>query len=332
LTIARYTAAVRDFAQWYQLTYKAPFDVRRMIRRHVRAYKDYMMTQAKDEEGYSPNTINTRLSGLAAFGKWAAAKNLVAGNPSKGVEKLEQQDTAPRWLTPQQTQDLWWAIETDVQATQRRPGYRRQSKLVLARRDAAVAVVMLAAGLRVSEVVKLRVGDVQISERKGSLNVRFGKKDKSRIVPLNTDARSYLSAWMELLPSNAPTAPLFVDTSPEARRRKRSADKGEKTLATQGKPYDPLDTRTIQRIVAHYGKVADIKGLTPHVLRHTCAKSLIDEGISIDRVADTLLRGAQEPGDDPTLHPGQPGRSAGRGGKDRHQVGFAVKWMEENRR
>ncbi len=177
---------------------------------------------------------------------------------------------------------------TDVQATQRRPGYRRQSKLALARRDAAMTVVMLAAGLRVSEVVNLRVGDVQLSERKGSLNVRFGKRDKSRTVPLNADARAYLSAWMELLPSNAPTAPLFVDTSPEARRRKRSTGEGEKTLAAQGKPYDPLDARTIQRIVAHYGKVADIKGLTPYVLRHTCAKSLIDQGGSIDRVADIL--------------------------------------------
>jgi hypothetical protein len=114
---------------------------------------------------------------------------------------------------------------------------------------------------------------------------------------------------MELLPSNAPTAPLFVELS------------GEKTP-------DPLSTRTIQRIMARYGKVTGIKVLTPHVLRHTCAKSLIDEGVSIDRVADTLLRGAQKPGDNPALHAGQPGRSAGRGGKDRHQVN-AVLFTQE---
>jgi site-specific recombinase XerD len=44
----------------------------------------------------------------------------------------------------------------------------------------------------------------------------------------------------------------------------------------------------VQRVVAQLGKVAGIEGLTPHVLRHTFAKNLVDAGVGLEKVADLL--------------------------------------------
>lgn len=59
---------------------------------------------------------------------------------------------------------------------------------------------MLHTGLRVSEVANLKVGDVRISPRKGSVTVRGGKGNKFRSVPLNADVRKAIQVYREERP------------------------------------------------------------------------------------------------------------------------------------
>ena len=65
------------------------------------------------------------------------------------------------------------------------------------KRDIALVTLMLHSGLRVSEVSNLKVSDVRISPRKGSVRVRGGKGEKFRRVPLNVDARKAVQEYLQ---------------------------------------------------------------------------------------------------------------------------------------
>jgi site-specific recombinase XerD len=130
-------------------------------------------------------------------------------------------------------------------------------------RDIAIITLLLHTGVRVSELCHLDTDDVVIKERSGSVTVT-GKGNKQRVIPLNVTVRSALTNWLKVR-GNEP-GPLFI--------------------SQLGGRISP---RSVERIVKKYAYHAHLDGVTPHVLRHTFCKSLIDAGESIDRVA--LLAG-----------------------------------------
>jgi site-specific recombinase XerD len=130
-------------------------------------------------------------------------------------------------------------------------------------RDIAIITLLLHTGLRVSEMCRLTLDDIVIKERSGSVTVT-GKGNKQRVVPLNVTVRNALVKWLNVR-GNEP-GPLFI--------------------SQLGGRISP---RSVERIVKKYAYRAHLDGVTPHVLRHTFCKSLIDAGESIDRVA--LLAG-----------------------------------------
>ena len=132
------------------------------------------------------------------------------------------------------------------------------------RRDEAVIVVLLHTGLRVSELCNLRLPDLQLSQRKGEARVR-GKGEKERVAPLNADARKALQAYLDVRPA-AVHDYLFV-----------------------GQRGDPMQSSGVQRLVHEYARRARFEeACTPHTLRHTFAKNLVDAEVSLDRVAALL--------------------------------------------
>jgi site-specific recombinase XerD len=127
-------------------------------------------------------------------------------------------------------------------------------------RDEALIGLMLHAGLRVSEVCSLTREDIEISERKGHVIVRHGKGNKYREAPLNKTIRKILLAWLEMNPSG----PLFPNKK-----------KGKTQITVRG----------VFDLVAEYAYLAKLEAVTPHTLRHTFCKNLIDAGVPIDQVA-----------------------------------------------
>jgi len=131
-------------------------------------------------------------------------------------------------------------------------------------RDEALIMLMLHTGLRVGEVSDLRLGDISISPRNGKIIVRSGKGEKFRTVPLNSRVRNALSGYLSVRP-RVNHDYLFA------------GQKGER-----------LRPPGIYYLVKKYGYEARIENVTPHTLRHTFGKNLVDAGVSLDRVA-TLL-------------------------------------------
>ena len=132
------------------------------------------------------------------------------------------------------------------------------------KRDIALITLMLNTGLRVSEVSGLRTSDIRISPRKGSLTVREGKGEKYRTVPLNADTRRALKDYLR------------GDDREDARHV---------FLSQRGGPLQPSG---IYYLVNRYAYDARLEDVTPHTLRHTFGKNLVDAGVSLDRVAQLL--------------------------------------------
>lgn len=125
-------------------------------------------------------------------------------------------------------------------------------------RDRALVALFLHAGLRVSEACSVKVQDVELKERSGLVRVKAGKGGKWREVPLNATARRELAAYLASHPGGDWLFP---------------GKRGH------------LTTRAAEKTLASYVRRAGLEGVTPHMLRHTFCKYLVDAGESLDRVA-----------------------------------------------
>ena len=106
--------------------------------------------------------------------------------------------------------------------------------------------------------------DITIDDRKGSVVVREGKGTKRRKVPLNSRARKALLDYLNVRPE------------------------GEVNELFLGQRDEGVQSKTVQRAVQRFAVDAGLENVTPHVLRHSFAKALIDSGVSLEKVA-TLL-------------------------------------------
>lgn len=127
-------------------------------------------------------------------------------------------------------------------------------------RDIAVIKLLLNTGLRVSELCSLRWSEIVINERKGVLTVLQGKGGKRREVPLNSDARQVL-----------------LDLG-----YKRQAGKKEWIFTGQRGKLTP---RGVQILFRKYADPVKLNNLSPHSLRHTFCKNLLNAGISLEKIA-----------------------------------------------
>jgi integrase/recombinase XerC len=257
VTIAGYLGDVRLFAKWYEEHYREALTPEDLTNEAVRGYKQHLLDQTA-----KPKTINRRLAALAAYAHWLEQAEYVrnARNPVQGVKAVKEVALAPKWLDKKQRAALLRAVDKEVEDAMRR--YPRLRLMYL--RDAAIVKLILFAGLRVGEIVQLRISDIILDERKGSVTVREGKGTKRREVPLNAKARKALVEYLRMRP-NVESDQLFL-----------------------GQRNEGVQSKTIQRAVQRFAKKAGLKNVTPHTLRHSFAKSLIDAGVSLEKVA-TLL-------------------------------------------
>lgn len=257
VTIAGYLGDVRLFAQWYKVHYREVLTPDALTNEAVRGYKQHLLDQAA-----KPKTINRRLAALAAYAHWLEQAGYVrnARNPVQGVKAVREITLAPKWLDKKQRAALLRTVDKEVEDAVRR--YPRLRLMYL--RDAAIVKLILFAGLRVGEIIQLRVSDLIFDERKGSVVVREGKGMKRREIPLNAKARKALLEYLQMRP-DIDSNDLFL-----------------------GQRNEGVQSKTIQRAVQRYAEKAGLKNTTPHTLRHSFAKALIDAGVSLEKVA-TLL-------------------------------------------
>jgi integrase/recombinase XerD len=243
-TLRAYTRDLRLFGEWFALTNGKGLSPERITPIDVREYRSHLLVV----KHYKPATVNRKLASLSAFCEWAREAGLIPANPVAGISLVEEVRPAPRWLDKNAQYALLRAVQERGKA-----------------RDIALITLMLHSGLRVSEVSNLKVADVRISPRRGSVQVRGGKGERFRSVPLNVDARKAVQAHLEELGGTEGDRWLFM-----------------------GKRGGQLKSSGIRYLVQRYAYDARLEEVTPHTLRHTFGKNLVDAGVPLDRVASLL--------------------------------------------
>lgn len=277
LTVKAYLADVCGFVTWWQQTHgDRRFDLVAVTPTDIRDYRSRLTVVGRQKT----SSVNRRLAALRTFYRWAMLHDMVRRSPLAGLKMDRQQKAAPRWLEPRAEYYLQQAMEQRLQLLPPDETLTPTDRLVI--RDAAMIALMWKAGLRVSEVAALDIADLKIqSSQRGVAIVRLGKGRKSREVPLNAGAISALRHWLKTRPAPDHESALF--TSKTGRR---------------------LAPRTIQAAVEQFGRVAASKvpargseereiidalnALSPHVLRHSCGKRLLDAGAQLTEVAEIL--------------------------------------------
>ena len=128
-----------------------------------------------------------------------------------------------------------------------------------------MALLLYSAGLRVGELVKLRVNDLDLE--RGMIRVRGGKGRKDRYTLYSAQVADAIVAWRKLVPVLDPDGYVFVGF----------------------RPGRPITARTVQRVITLAAQDAGIrKRITPHTLRHSFATHLLEQGVDLRYIQELL--------------------------------------------
>ena len=249
-TARGYRYDLRHFLGWYGARHDGPFTLGMLTQQILAAYRRYMI--AADQR---PATINRRLEALRRLGRWACGTGDLDVDAMGHVQPMRTiRDRRPDSMT-----------DDEVQALLRTAG---TSSHGLAPRNYAMVQLILQAGLRVGELAALRLSDVTMNARSGSIRVVEGTGLKAREVPLNAIGRRALARYLADRPAGGQQAALFLS--------------GRNTAAP---------VRTIQTVIASLARRARLKRIpvTATTLRHTFAINYLrDNPGQLAELADLL--------------------------------------------
>ena len=178
-TLRGYRYDLRHFLAWHRTVQDGAFAIEGLAEYDLIAYRQHMVAA-----GRRPATINRRLEALRRLCRWARGTGALTSDVAQGVRPVRTvRNRQPVGLT-----------DIEVHALLRAAG---ASSHGLAARNYAMVQLMLQAGLRVGEVAALRIADITMNDRSGSVRIRHGKGLKAREVPLNATARRALKQHLE---------------------------------------------------------------------------------------------------------------------------------------
>lgn len=197
----------------------------------------------RERRGIKMSTMQTRLHYLSSFWDFLITEELVHSNPVKKVGLLKIEKTIKKPYTAEEMEAL------------------RVNCMTL--RDRALVEFLYSTGVRVSELVSLNVGDIEMEKQK---LIVYGKGSKERKTYLTDGAKFYLRRYLQERGAN-PDEPLFV---------------------TLDNPHNRLTVAGVQYMLRQLGKRADVKNVHPHRFRRTIATDLLSRGMQIEQVKEFL--------------------------------------------
>ena len=252
ITIKNYDFYLRRFARFAkEFGVTAPAKISKELVHKYRLWLNRLNNNGKDE-GLKKNTQNYHLIALRGFLKYLVKNDI----KSLGPEKVE--------LAKQEQRQVDFLEGSDLERILQAP-FKIELPKIISKRDKAILELFFATGLRVSELCKLKIENVNL--KKDEFTVR-GKGSKLRVVFLSDSAKRAIE---EYLKSRSDINPyLFTSHDKAAGGRDEQAS---------------LTPRSVQRLVQKYAKAAGItKQVTPHTLRHSYATDLLINGADIRSV------------------------------------------------
>ena len=210
------------------------------------------MTQLK-EKGLVAATIARKLAAIKAFYRFMTAEGYMDANPAEVVEAGTKGIKLPRVLSEDEVVRL--LNQPDITTAE---GFR----------DRTMLEVLYATGMRVSELINLTLERVDLNMK---YIIAFGKGSKERIVPLGSVAAEFLQQYLEKV------------------RPKLTHEDRKTNIVFLAFGGHELTRQRFWQIIRAYGRKANInKALTPHILRHSFATHLLDNGADLRSVQELL--------------------------------------------
>ena len=212
--------------------------------------QDYIVHRRKG--GFADSTVTRNIVAVRNFFKYLRAENIVANDPAELIELPKKRRTLPHFLTLEQVEALLEA-----------PDRTKPTGI----RDYAMLAVLYATGVRVSELVQMKLRLCNLDA--GFVRVR-GKGDKERMIPFSPVAVERIEYYLE----TARHSLLKTRNSPELFVTARGG---------------PMTRHAFWHIIHKYALVAGIRShLSPHTLRHSFATHLLERGADLRIIQEML--------------------------------------------
>lgn len=201
------------------------------------------------KEGNSKTSMARKLSSIRSFFDFLVEKRVLEQSPSEVISTPKLERKLPSFLSEKEVTNLLG-----------------ESENLAGKRNICIIELLYSSGLRVSELVSLNWGDVNLKNR--VIRVK-GKGKKERIVLFGSHAERRLKEWFrlrfEINKGNIDEEPLFINM------------RGER-----------LTERSVERIIKRYGIELIGKRITPHSLRHSFATHLLMRGADLRTIQELL--------------------------------------------
>ena len=201
------------------------------------------------EEGLVNRSINRKISTLRTFYKYCLRENLMEKSPMTGIKALKQPKTLVKFVSEGDINKVSFGDEADFPTC----------------RDQLLFELLYQTGMRQAELRGLQDGDV---DRNGMLLKVHGKRNKDRFVPLSREMVNMIAQYQTLRDATCPT----------------KAD--NLMLNDRGEAMTP--SFVYNKVHHMLEGVTTLKQKSPHVLRHTFATHLLDEGASLVAIQKLL--------------------------------------------
>ena len=244
-TLSAYGNDLKQFSLWLSSSkIESLSDVGRGL---IQEYLAYRSANLK-----SPRSTARLLSTLRRFYSWMRRERMISDDPTTLIDAPKLGRPLPKSLS-----------EADVEALLLSP----DTNTTMGLRDRTMLEVLYASGLRVSELVNLKVS--QLNLQQGVVRVT-GKGNKERLVPLGEEAQNWLEQYMK-------------QSRPELMKQQAGDD------VFLSNRQQAMTRQTFWHIIKRYAKKAGItSALSPHTLRHAFATHLLNHGADL-RVVQMLL-------------------------------------------
>jgi site-specific recombinase XerD len=247
-TVDGYRLALEQFADCIQEFYNELPHIETLTVNDIRAFPGWL-----HDKGHSNNTLRMKIAAVKSLFKFCLKRGIIASNPSAIIASPKHEKKLPSFLQPAEVNELMNAFDVTT------------PKGV---RNIAIAEVLYSSGLRVSELIGLNTDAL----RESSVRV-LGKGSKERIVPVGGKAIAAVQRWLAVR-----SALLSPSSDDDAARALFLSSRGKRIGAAE-----------VYRIInAAMRPVTESKQKSPHVLRHSFATHLLDNGADIYAVSQML--------------------------------------------